>query len=155
MTCRLHVVYCIGHLIMTVACLYKSSGVCCRCHEQHCIMGCFWRKPALPTVLSLDMVQGEWSEAQKHFKHLLGRGSHVRAPIVTINTIMAAYMKQGMFDQVRFPEASSTPLMSCCHGCHWSQAVTCSLHAESGYSKQTCSYCRVTAQCLPLHIHGQ
>lgn len=46
------------------------------------------------------LVQGEWSEAQKHFKHLLGRGSRVRAPIVTINTIMAAYMKQGMFEQV-------------------------------------------------------
>ncbi|DBA86091.1 TPA: hypothetical protein ACH3X1_005611 [Trebouxia sp. C0004] len=45
--------------------------------------------------------QGEWSEAQKHFKHLLGRGSRVRAPIVTINTIMAAYMKQGMFEQVQ------------------------------------------------------
>ncbi|KAL0052843.1 hypothetical protein WJX82_008466 [Trebouxia sp. C0006] len=45
--------------------------------------------------------QGEWSEAQKLFKHLLGRGSRVRAPIVTINTIMAAYMKQGMFEQVQ------------------------------------------------------
>ncbi|KAL3159478.1 hypothetical protein ABBQ38_009900 [Trebouxia sp. C0009 RCD-2024] len=45
--------------------------------------------------------QGEWSEAQKHFRNLLGRGSRVRAPIVTINTIMAAYMKQGMFDQVQ------------------------------------------------------
>ncbi|KAA6424588.1 MAG: hypothetical protein FRX49_05797 [Trebouxia sp. A1-2] len=45
--------------------------------------------------------QGEGSEAQKHFKHLLGRGSRVRAPIVTINTIMAAYMKQGMFEQVQ------------------------------------------------------
>lgn len=45
-------------------------------------------------------VQGEWSQAQKHFKNLLGRGTRVRAPIVTINIIMAAYMKQGMFDQV-------------------------------------------------------
>lgn len=45
-------------------------------------------------------LQGEWSEAQKHFRNLLGQGSRVRAPIVTINTIMAAYMKQGMFDQV-------------------------------------------------------
>ncbi|KAL3157440.1 hypothetical protein ABBQ32_011910 [Trebouxia sp. C0010 RCD-2024] len=45
--------------------------------------------------------QGEWSEAQKHFRNLLGRGSRFRAPIVTINTIMAAYMKQGMFDQVQ------------------------------------------------------
>lgn len=49
---------------------------------------------------SVWAVQGEWSQAQKHFRNLLGRGTRVRAPIVTINIIMAAYMKQGMFDQV-------------------------------------------------------
>ena len=53
---------------------------------------------------SVWAVQGEWSQAQKHFKNLLGRGTRVRAPIVTINIIMAAYLKQGMFDQV-----------TCCH----------------------------------------
>ncbi|KAL0032272.1 hypothetical protein WJX79_001984 [Trebouxia sp. C0005] len=45
--------------------------------------------------------QGDWSEAQKHFKHLLSCSSNVKAPIVTVNTIMAAYMKQGMPEQVR------------------------------------------------------
>ncbi|DBA65923.1 TPA: hypothetical protein ACH3X2_002947 [Trebouxia sp. C0005] len=45
--------------------------------------------------------QGDWCEAQKHFKHLLSCSSNVKAPIVTVNTIMAAYMKQGMPEQVR------------------------------------------------------
>ena len=52
-------------------------------------------------------MQGEWSEAQKRFKNMIRRGSRMRAPIVTINTIMAAYMKQGMFDQVQFTRAAT------------------------------------------------
>lgn len=62
-----------------------------------------------------DALKGEWCEAQEHFRHLLGRGSRVRAPIVTINTIMAAYMKQGMFDQVSY---SCTPHHQLCTHAH-------------------------------------
>ena len=62
-------------------------------------------------------MQGEWSEAQKHFRNLLGRGSRVRAPIVTINTIMAAYMKHGMFDQVS-TQLHCTQLQCCSTCCH-------------------------------------
>ena len=46
-------------------------------------------------------VQEDWPEAQRQFKVLLGQGSRLRAPIVTVNTIMSAYMKQGMYTQVR------------------------------------------------------
>lgn len=45
-------------------------------------------------------LQEDWPEAQRQFKVLLRQGSRLRAPIVTVNTIMTAYMKQGLYTQV-------------------------------------------------------
>ena len=45
-------------------------------------------------------MQEDWPEAQRQFKILLGQGSRLRAPIVTVNTIMSAYMSKGMYVQV-------------------------------------------------------
>ena len=59
--------------------------------------------PALSCLVlsrsSLEL-QGEWDEARTQLRALLKPSSRVRPSVVTFNTIMAAFMRHGLYDQV-------------------------------------------------------
>ena len=52
--------------------------------------------------------QGHWEEAREAFRAMLSPAARCKPSLCTINTILAAQLRQGQFSQARLPAACAT-----------------------------------------------